>query len=117
MAVAKKVKPKEPDITDSLNIINNSTTTIETTSDEIQTGAPSVITKEETSEQKTITKDTQVIFRTSEDNKNHLKGFFANYGINLSKGIQLACFYLEQEIKNGNVDISAAGLISKSNKR
>ncbi len=117
MVSQKKVKPTAPDISSNLSFLNGTSETLESSPAEIQTGAPSVITREETSEQKTITKDTQVIFRTSEDNKNHLKGFFANYGINLSKGIQLACFYLEQEIKNGNVDISAAGLISKSNKR
>ena len=51
-----------------------------------------------------------------EENKNQLKGFFATYGITLSKGIQLACFYLEQQIKSGNVEINAAGLITKNNR-
>ena len=37
-------------------------------------------------------------------------------GITLSKGIHLACFYLEQQIKSGNVEINAAGLITKNNR-
>ena len=87
---------------------------------QIQTGAS--IQNIEQSQQnqniqkKTAIKDTQIIFRTTEENKNQLKGFFATYGITLSKGIQLACFYLEQQIKNGNVEINAAGLITKINR-
>ena len=87
---------------------------------QIQTGAS--IQNIEQSQQnqniqkKTAIKDTQIIFRTTEENKNQLKGFFATYGITLSKGIQLACFYLEQQIKNGNVEINAAGLITKNNR-
>ena len=94
MAVSQKKKPSAPDISANLRYLN---------------GTP------ENPQEENI-KDTQIIFRTTEENKNQLKGFFATYGITLSKGIQLACFYLEQQIKNGNVEINAAGLITKNNR-
>ena len=76
---------------------------------QIQSGANT-----ENSDLKNIsTKNTQIIFRTTEETKNSLKGFFATYGYTLSKGIQMACFYLEQEIKAGNITMSPAGIIKK----
>lgn len=121
MAVSQKKKPSVPDISANLRILNG-TPEAENARQEInqiQTGA--AFQNNEQSQQfqniqkKSAVKDTQIIFRTTEENKNQLKGFFATYGITLSKGIQLACFYLEQQIKNGNVEINAAGLITKNN--
>lgn len=130
MAVSQKIKPKTVDLSASLSMLNSTETTptepINSTfsagESQIQTGAP--IVKAETpvvNEIKTDTqtpvmstvKDTQVIFRTTEANKNSLKGFFASYGFTLSKGIQMACFYLEQEIKAGNITMGPAGIIKK----
>ena len=130
MAVSQKIKPKTVDLSASLSMLNSTepttsepvSTVIPTVEPQIQTGAP--VVKAETpvvNEIKTETqtpvmstvKDTQVIFRTTEANKNSLKGFFASYGFTLSKGIQMACFYLEQEIKAGNITMGPAGIIKK----
>lgn len=118
MAVSQKIKPKSVDLSASLNMLTNSepstaeqvsSTTEKIDQQKIQTGAPS---KNENPVVSTV-KDTQVIFRTTESNKNNLKGFFASYGFTLSKGIQMACFYLEQEIKSGNITMGPAGIIKK----
>lgn len=115
MAVSQKKKPSAPDISENIRYLDGTSENLHQDNNQIQTGAPfqnslqtPVIQK------KTSIKDTQIIFRTTEENKNQLKGFFATYGITLSKGIQLACFYLEQQIKSGNVEINAAGLITKN---
>lgn len=122
MAVStKKTKPLSPDISQGLSRLNansfNSVSSFQTESSapvsisnqQIQSGAVS-----ENSDLKNIaTKNTQIIFRTTEETKNSLKGFFATYGYTLSKGIQMACFYLEQEIKAGNITMSPAGIIKK----
>ena len=122
MAVStKKTKPLSPDISQGLSRLNansfNSVSSFQTESSapvsisnqQIQSGANT-----ENSELKNIsTKNTQIIFRTTEETKNSLKGFFATYGYTLSKGIQMACFYLEQEIKAGNITMSPAGIIKK----
>ena len=122
MAVStKKTKPLSPDISQGLSRLNansfNSVSSFQTESSapvsisnqQIQSGAVS-----ENSDSKNIaTKNTQIIFRTTEETKNSLKGFFATYGYTLSKGIQMACFYLEQEIKAGNITMSPAGIIKK----
>lgn len=127
MAPSVKKRPASiPNISDSLNMINGdgSQGQISDSKNEfsqIQTGASYPETKNNVSNAspnlKKSTKDTQIIFRTTEDNKNSLKGFFATYGITLSKGIQLACFYLEQQIKAGSVEINSAGLITKQERR
>lgn len=123
MAVSQKKKPSTPDISANLRYLNGTPENPQEENNkdnQIQTGA--FFQYNEQSQQspviqkKTAIKDTQIIFRTTEENKNQLKGFFATYGITLSKGIQLACFYLEQQIKNGNVEINAAGLITKNNR-
>ena len=120
MAVSQKKKPSAPDISANLRYLNGTPEKPQEEHSQIQTGTS--IQNIEHSQQnrniqkKTAIKDTQIIFRTTEENKNQLKGFFATYGITLSKGIQLACFYLEQQIKNGNVEINAAGLITKNNR-
>ena len=123
MAVSQKIKPKTVDLSASLSMLNSTepttsdpvSTVIPTVEPQIQTGAPEVkieAQKTETPVMSTV-KDTQVIFRTTEANKNSLKGFFASYGFTLSKGIQMACFYLEQEIKAGNITMGPAGIIKK----
>jgi len=122
MAVSQKIRPKTVDLSASLNMLSNSepvtaepVNKTETVQPQIQTGATEVkaeVTKTETPVMSTV-KDTQVIFRTTEANKNSLKGFFASYGFTLSKGIQMACFYLEQEIKAGNITMGPAGIIKK----
>lgn len=117
MAVSQKIRPKTVDLSASLNMLSNSepVNATETVQPQIQTGAVEVkteVTKTETPVMSTV-KDTQVIFRTTEANKNSLKGFFASYGFTLSKGIQMACFYLEQEIKAGNITMGPAGIIKK----
>ena len=123
MSVSKKIKPKTVDLSASLSMLNSTepatsepvSTVIPTVETQIQTGAPEVkieAQKTETPVMSTV-KDTQVIFRTTEANKNSLKGFFASYGFTLSKGIQMACFYLEQEIKAGNITMGPAGIIKK----
>lgn len=122
MAVSQKIKPRTVDLSASLNMLSNSepvtsepVNATETVQPQIQTGAVEVkteVTKTETPVMSTV-KDTQVIFRTTEANKNSLKGFFASYGFTLSKGIQMACFYLEQEIKAGNITMGPAGIIKK----
>lgn len=127
MAPSVKKRPASiPNISDSLNMINGdgSQGQISDSKNEfsqIQTGASYPETKNNVSNAspnlKKSTKDTQIIFRTTEDNKNSLKGFFATYGITLSKGIQLACFYLEQQIKAGSVEINSVGLITKQERR
>lgn len=129
MAVSVKKRPASvPNISESLNMINGDGSPSQMPSSQIQTGAPytenikseSLNQSQTTASQSALkksTKDTQIIFRTTEDNKNSLKGFFATYGITLSKGIQLACFYLEQQIKSGSVEINAAGLITKQERR
>lgn len=117
MAVSQKVKPKTVDLSASLSMLESTKTDITATDEKptsihkIETGAP----LEKKSEPVSIvtTKDTQIIFRTTETNKNSLKGFFATYGFTLSKGIQLACFYLEQEIKAGNITMGPAGILKK----
>ena len=63
------------------------------------------------------TKDAQIIFRTTLDNKESLKSFFADRGLTLSKGVQLACFYLEQQIKSGDVEVCPSGLLAKKGGR
>lgn len=117
MAVSQKKKPSAPDISENLRYLNGTPENTHEDSNQIQTGAPFQNTLQTPIiQKKTAIKDTQIIFRTTEENKNQLKGFFATYGITLSKGIQLACFYLEQQIKSGNVEINAAGLITKNNR-
>ena len=122
MAVStKKTKPSTPDISQGLSRLNansfnsvssfqaESSAPVSISNQQIQSGAVP-----ENSESKNIaTKNTQIIFRTTEETKNSLKGFFATYGYTLSKGIQMACFYLEQEIKAGNITMSPAGIIKK----
>lgn len=122
MAVStKKTKPLSPDISQGLSRLNansfnsvssfqaESSAPVSISNQQIQSGAVS-----ENSDLKNIaTKNTQIIFRTTEETKNSLKGFFATYGYTLSKGIQMACFYLEQEIKAGNITMSPAGIIKK----
>ena len=120
MAVSQKKKPSAPDISANLRYLNGTPENPQEENNQIQTGA-SIQNIEQSQQNQNIQKktaitDTQIIFRTTEENKNQLKGFFATYGITLSKGIQLACFYLEQQIKNGNVEINAAGLITKINR-
>lgn len=118
MAVSQKIKPKTVDLSASLSMLNG-TDSVEPTpvevSQQIQTGAPKEVKPENqvAAAPSPVTKDTQIIFRTTESNKNSLKGFFATYGFTLSKGIQLACFYLEQEIKAGNVTLGPAGIVKK----
>lgn len=120
MAVSQKKKPSAPDISENLRYLDRTPENLHQDNNQIQTGASfQNINNENTLQtpviqKKTAIKDTQIIFRTTEENKNQLKGFFATYGITLSKGIQLACFYLEQQIKSGNVEINAAGLITKN---
>lgn len=118
MAVSQKKKPSAPDISENLRYLNGTPENPHEDSNQIQTGAPFQNSQNSLQtpiiQKKTAIKDTQIIFRTTEENKNQLKGFFATYGITLSKGIQLACFYLEQQIKSGNVEINAAGLITKN---
>lgn len=120
MAVSQKKKPSAPDISENLRYLDRTPENLHQDNNQIQTGASfQNINNENTLQtpviqKKTSIKDTQIIFRTTEENKNQLKGFFATYGITLSKGIQLACFYLEQQIKSGNVEINAAGLITKN---
>ena len=122
MAVStKKTKPLSPDISQGLSRLNadsfnsvssfqaESSAPVSISNHQIQSGAVP-----ENSDLKNIaTKNTQIIFRTTEETKNSLKGFFATYGYTLSKGIQMACFYLEQEIKAGNITMSPAGIIKK----
>lgn len=122
MAVStKKTKPLSPDISQGLSRLNansfnsvssfqaESSAPVSISNQQIQSGAVP-----ENSDLKNIaTKNTQIIFRTTEETKNSLKGFFATYGYTLSKGIQMACFYLEQEIKAGNITMSPAGIIKK----
>ncbi|MCQ2589580.1 MAG: hypothetical protein MJ179_04070 [Treponema sp.] len=130
MAVSQKKRPSIPNISSSLNMITSEPEDFQQAPVEIETVAPvqqhytSLADEKQafTAPQKAVavkksTKDTQIIFRTTEDNKNSLKGFFATYGITLSKGIQLACFYLEQQIKAGSVEINSAGLITKQERR
>ncbi|MDY5919424.1 MAG: hypothetical protein SPJ55_13555 [Treponema sp.] len=120
MAVSQKKKPSAPDISENIRYLDGTSENLHQDNNQIQTGAPfQNINNENTLQtpviqKKAAIKDTQIIFRTTEENKNQLKGFFATYGITLSKGIQLACFYLEQQIKSGNVEINAAGLITKN---
>lgn len=120
MAVSQKKKPSAPDISENIRYLDGTSENLHQDNNQIQTGASfQNINNENTLQtpiiqKKTAIKDTQIIFRTTEENKNQLKGFFATYGITLSKGIQLACFYLEQQIKSGNVEINAAGLITKN---
>ena len=120
MAVSQKKKPSAPDISANLRYLNGTPENPQEENNQIQTGAPFQNSQNSLQtpiiQKKTAIKDTQIIFRTTEENKNQLKGFFATYGITLSKGIQLACFYLEQQIKSGNVEINAAGLITKNNR-
>ena len=122
MAVSQKKKPSAPDISENLRYLDRTPENPHQDNNQIQTGASfQNINNENTLQtpviqKKAAIKDTQIIFRTTEENKNQLKGFFATYGITLSKGIQLACFYLEQQIKSGNVEINAAGLITKNNR-
>lgn len=118
MAVSQKKKPTVPDISESLRILNGETEIQQNNSQQIQTGAGNnqISHENQQIQKKSSVKDTQIIFRTTEENKNQLKGFFATYGITLSKGIQLACFYLEQQIKSGNVEINAAGLMTKNSR-
>ena len=117
MAVStKKTKPSSPDISSGLSMLNSNpfnssfeSESVSISNQQIQSGANT-----ENSDLKNIsTKNTQIIFRTTEETKNSLKGFFATYGYTLSKGIQMACFYLEQEIKAGNITMSPAGIIKK----
>lgn len=63
------------------------------------------------------TKDAQIIFRTTLDNKENLRSFFADRGLTLSKGVQLACFYLQQQINSGDVEIGPSGLLAKKGGR
>lgn len=120
MAVSQKKKPSTPDISENLRYLDRTPENLHQDNNQIQTGASFQISQNSLQtpiiQKKTSIKDTQIIFRTTEENKNQLKGFFATYGITLSKGIQLACFYLEQQIKSGNVEINAAGLITKNNR-
>lgn len=120
MAVSmKKVKPSAPDISTNLTMLGGETPApVVEDVKQIQSGAPvTQISGSSKASDKSVTKDTQIIFRTTEDTKNSLKGFFASHGISLSKGVQLACFYLVQQIQNGNVDVTDAGLITKNEKR
>ena len=118
MEVSQKKKPSAPDISENIRYLDGTSENLLQDNNQIQTGAPFQNSQKSLQtpiiQKKTAIKDTQIIFRTTEENKNQLKGFFATYGITLSKGIQLACFYLEQQIKSGNVEINAAGLITKN---
>lgn len=73
--------------------------------------------KKENGPAKLKTKDAQIIFRTTMDNKENLKAFFADRGLTLSKGVLLACFYLEQQIKAGDIEIGPSGLLAKKGGR
>lgn len=107
MAVSvKKIKPVKADITSSLSMLSGRKGGQDT---EIQSGAK---TAPETRAARSAPKNTQIVFRTTEDNKKSLKGFFASCGLTLSRGIQLACLYLEQQIDSGRVEISPSGIIS-----
>ncbi len=105
MTSIKKQKPTNPDLKDSLSFLNSV--------NEENHEKENFLEYQTSKKFEKKNKNTQIIFRTTEQNKNELKSFFAGYGITLSKGVQLACFYLEQQIKIGKVDISDAGLISK----
>lgn len=119
MAVSlKKIKPVKADITSSLSMLSGKKSGQDA---EIQSGAKSVPKSAaaiassgaaKSQESRSPSKNTQIVFRTTEDNKNSLKGFFASCGLTLSRGIQLACLYLEQQIASGRVEISPSGIIS-----
>lgn len=112
MAVSvKKIRPAKADITSSLSMLSAAETE---PGAKIQTGAEKArkTAPDKAEGRNPASKDTQIIFRTTEANKNSLKGFFASCGLTLSKGIQLACFYFEQQVRAGDIEISPAGLIS-----
>lgn len=118
MAVSvKKIKPVKADISSSLSMLTERKFE-QITQDEskIQTEKQEKEHSREISK-KITTKDTQIVFRTTEENKNSLKSFFAERGLTLSKGIQLACLYFEQQIRTGGVVVSSSGLIASKDGR
>ena len=76
MAVSmKKVKPSAPDISTNLTMLGGETPApVVEDVKQIQTGASvTQISGSSKASDKSVTKDTQIIFRTTEDTKNSLK--------------------------------------------
>lgn len=63
--------------------------------------------------EKPSTKNSQIIFRTTEESKKNLKTFFASHGLTLSRGIQLACLYFEKQVRAGGIKLTPAGMLSE----
>ena len=84
MAVSQKKKPSAPDISENIRYLDGTSENLHQDNNQIQTGAPFQNSQNSLQtpiiQKKTAIKDTQIIFRTTEENKNQLKGFFATYG-------------------------------------
>lgn len=65
--------------------------------------------EDEVSVSRTI-KATQIVVRTTENEREALKAYFMKHGVSLSKGIKIAIKYLEQQEKKGLVQFSDIGL-------
>ena len=79
MAVSQKKKPSAPDISENLRYLDGTSENLHQDNNQIQTGAPFQNSQNSLQtpiiQKKTAIKDTQIIFRTTEENKNQLKGF------------------------------------------
>ena len=53
--------------------------------------------------------------RLSMDERDELKSFFATNGVTLSRGLLLGAFYLEDQVKNGNIRLTRSGLFQNAN--
>lgn len=123
MAVSvKKIRPVSADISASLSMLSERNSeeaekirSAETAAEEKITGTKKNLSGNQ--DEKPAAKDTQIVFRTTGENKSSLKGFFASHGLTLSKGIQMACLYFEQQIKSGGVEIGPSGILSSGGGR
>ena len=96
MAVSQKKKPSAPDISENIRYLDGTSENLHQDNNQIQTGAPFQNRQNSLQtpiiQKKTSIKDTQIIFRTTEENKNQVKSVFATYGITWSKDNHDACF-------------------------
>lgn len=65
---------------------------------------------EEYDEPQRVLKETQIVMRVSDQEKEAMKRYFMKHGVSLSKGLKIAVKYLEQQEKKGQVHFSDIGL-------
>ena len=103
MAVSQKKKPSAPDISENLRYLNGTPENPHQDNNQIQTGAPFQNSQNSLQtpiiQKKTSIKDTQIIFRTTEENKNQLKVFLQLMELHFQKEFNLHVFIWNNKSK------------------